>query len=259
MALRSKVYKGWLVCCLFFMTAFMLLCPATGWTADVNLESMLDDDFDNDEEVVAVIADPLEPVNRVFFKFNDSLYFWLVKPVGKVYSALLAEDVRLCIRDAFHNVLAPVRVVNHLLQGEVVASAKELSRFVINTTLGAGGLGDPAVEFGLTRKDADFGQTLGKYGLGNGFYVCWPLLGPSSGRDSIGIAGDYLLSPIGYGLRGHVKTSAGLSAVKYENEGTLRGEQYETIIREAFDPYVSVRDIYVQYRQGVVGRCSESK
>jgi phospholipid-binding lipoprotein MlaA len=236
----------------FLLMAMVLLLPLTSYGFEGDLESLLNDDY-GDEEVVALIADPLEPVNRVFFTFNDSLYYWVVKPVGKVYSSILAEDIRTCISDAFHNILAPVRVVNHLLQGELRDSGTELSRFVINTTFGAGGLGDPAgEEFGIMRKKADFGQTLGKYGVGNGLYICWPVIGPSSARDSLGLVGDYFLNPLFWGLKGQGELANELFVLKYENEATLHGDKYEAIIDEAIDPYVSMRDIYVQYRQGLI-------
>lgn len=255
------VLPGRVLLCVFmlFITGF-LSSPVVGVAADIDLESMLDDDeFDEDDEAIQVIADPLEPMNRFFFQVNDKMYYWLVKPTGIVYSSLLAEEVRVCISDAFYNVLAPIRVVNHLLQGEFAYSGTELSRFIINITLGAGGLADPAgEEFGLVRRDADFGQTLGKYGIGDGFYLCWPLLGPSSARDSVGLAGDYFLNPLLYGLKGKGDVALGLYVLKYENEGTLRGEQYEAIMNEAFDPYVSLRDIYGQYRRGIINNRAKS-
>lgn len=248
---------------LFVVSAGVIVSPSNLYASGIDLESMLDDEFDEEydgeDEVVQSVADPLEPVNRFFFHFNDKLYYWLVKPTGKVYAGLLAEDVRVSISDAFYNILAPVRVVNHLLQGEFIYSGTELSRFVINTTLGAGGLGDPAgEEFGIPRRDADFGETLGMYGIGDGFFVCWPLVGPSTARDSVGIAGDYFLNPLLYGLQGQGDTALALYVWKYENEATLRGEQYEAIMREAFDPYVALRDIYVQYRRGIINNRTKS-
>ncbi len=244
---------------IIFSLGFLLFLSAQSCAAEADLESMLDDDFDDEEEVVISIADPLEPMNRIFFKVNDSLYFWVVKPVGKVYSSVLPIDIRVSISDVFYNALAPIRVVNHLLQGDLFDSGTEFSRFVINLTLGAGGLGDPAgEEFGIVRKDADFGQTLGKYGIGDGFYICWPVIGPSSARDSVGLAGDYFLNPLLYGLKGQGGVASGLYVWKYENEATLHGDQYETIINEAFDSYVSLRDIYMQYRRGTINNRSGS-
>jgi phospholipid-binding lipoprotein MlaA len=256
--------RGLCLALLVVVFAGVVVLPMNVYASDVDLESMLDDDFDEDYdetegEARQSIADPLESVNRFFFHFNDKLYYWLVKPTGKVYSALLAEDVRVSISDTFYNILAPVRVVNHLLQGEFVYSGTELSRFVINTTLGAGGLGDPAgEEFGIPRRDSDFGETLGMYGIGDGFYVCWPLFGPSTARDSVGMAVDYFSNPLLYGLQGHGEAAIAMYVWKYENEATLRGEQYETIMREAFDPYVSLRDIYVQYRRGIINNRTKS-
>ena len=226
--------------------------------ADADLEALLDDDFEEQEEIV--IHDPLEPLNRAFFTFNDRLYFWLLKPVGKVYTAVLADEaVRGCISDAFHNILAPVRVVNSLLQGKFKQSGTEVARFAINTVLGAGGLGDPAaVEFGLKRADEDFGQTLGFYGVGQGIYICWPFLGPSSARDSVGMAGDYLLNPLQYILVNDPGANAGLTALRIENAATLNGKDYEGLVGQAFDPYVAIRDIYYQHRRSLVASVDTS-
>ncbi|PLX48971.1 MAG: VacJ family lipoprotein [Desulfobulbaceae bacterium] len=222
-----------------------------GQAAADDLEALLDDDFDSTEQM---IYDPLEPVNRAFFVFNDRLYFWLLKPVGKVYSAVLADEaVRGCISAAFHNMAAPVRVVNTLLQGKFRQSGTEVARFAINTVLGAGGLGDPAAaEFGLKKADEDLGQTLGFYGVGEGFYICWPLLGPSSARDSVGGAGDYFLNPRTYLLAGDFRTSAGLSALKTENAVSLNGHEYENLVRQAFDPYIAMRNVYYQHRRSLI-------
>ncbi|MEN8256603.1 MAG: VacJ family lipoprotein [Thermodesulfobacteriota bacterium] len=233
---------------------FLLVPLSTAlYAANADLEALLDDDFEEEQEIV--VYDPLEPVNRVFFTINDRLYFWLLKPVGKVYTAVLADEaVRGCISAAFHNILAPVRVVNNLLQGKFKQSGTEVARFTINTVLGAGGLGDPAAEeFGLTKADEDFGQTLGFYGLGEGIYICWPLFGPSSARDTVGMAADYFLNPMQYLFASNPGTNAGLTALKIENAATLHGKDYEGLVNEAFDPYVAFRDIYYQHRRSIIG------
>ncbi len=246
--LLSAIFKRGLLAFLLVITPLVSSLHA----ADVDLEALLDDDLEEAEEIV--VYDPLEPVNRVFFVFNDRLYFWVMKPVGKVYSAVLADEaVRGCIRDAFHNVLAPVRVVNSLLQGKFKQSGTEVARFAINTVLGAGGLGDPAAEeFGLDKADEDLGQTLGFYGVGEGIYICWPLLGPSSARDTVGMAGDYFLNPLQYVFAGDPGTNYGLTALKVENAATLNGKDYESLVSEAFDPYISLRDIYYQHRRNLI-------
>ncbi len=250
----GEILKKGLVC----LSVFSALMTSTVHAANADLEALLDDEFEEKKEIV--VYDPLEPVNRVFFAFNDRLYFWVLKPVGKVYSAVLADEaVRGCISAAFHNVLAPVRVVNNLLQGKVRQSGTEVARFAINTVLGAGGLGDPAAEeFGLAKADEDFGQTLGFYGLGEGIYICWPLLGPSSVRDTVGMAGDYFLNPLGYIFVDEPGTNAGLTALKVENAATLHGKDYESLVSDAFDPYISLRDIYYQHRRSLIAAAGGS-
>ncbi len=207
----------------------------------------------------AAIADPLEPVNRFFFEFNDRLYFWVLKPVSTGYSNVVAEDVRMSIRDFFHNLLAPVRIVNNLLQGKMKNTATEVGRFVINSTLGVAGFGDPAKnEFGLERKEEDLGQTLGVYGAGEGFYICWPLLGPSSLRDTVGLAGDSFLNPLAYVMASDFGAGAGAYGGREVNNTSLTLGDYEDFKEAAFDPYLAVRDAYQQYRRNKVIDASQN-
>lgn len=236
----------------FFASLIIIMLLADFSHAAVDLEALFDDDFEETHQ--PVVYDPLEPVNRFFFQLNDRLYFWVLKPVGKVYSAVLADEaVRGCVNAAFHNILAPARVVNSLLQGKFKQSGTEVARFAINTVFGAGGLGDPAgEEFGLAEADEDLGQTLGFYGVGPGLYICWPFLGPSTVRDSVGMVGDYFLNPLQYIFVNDPGTHAGLTALKVENAATLKGKDYESLVSEAFDPYISFRDIYYQYRRSLV-------
>lgn len=199
------------------------------------------------------IADPLEPLNRVFFQFNDLFYFVVLKPVASVYSAVLPDDVRICIRNAYDNILVPVRVVNNLLQGKMNNSGTELSRFVINSTIGVAGLGDPAASsFGLKAKDEDLGQTLGVFGLGDGMYLCWPVLGPSNVRDSIGLAGDLFLDPLSYLLVDDRAAAAWVYAGKRVNQTSLTLGDYELLKETSMDPYAALRDVYQQYRHGKI-------
>ncbi len=111
------------------------------------------------------IADPFEPLNRVAFYFNDKLYFWVIKPVAKGYSAVLPEDARIAIRNVFNNITTPVRVVNNLLQFKVKSAGNELLRFGINSTVGVLGVFDIAEEkLNIKMQDEDLGQTLGVWG-----------------------------------------------------------------------------------------------
>ncbi len=209
-----------------------------------------DDDYLNEQETV---SDPLEPVNRVFFHFNDKLYFWVVKPASQVYSYFLADDVRMCVRDFFHNLLTPVRIANNLFQGKLKNSGIETARFVINSTVGVAGLADPAKrEFNLVVSDEDLGQTLGVYGVGSGIYICWPFFGPSNLRDTVGLIGDTFLSPLTYLTASEAAAGIGAHAGKHVNNTSLTIGDYEDFKDASFDPYIALRDAYAQYRRNKI-------
>jgi phospholipid-binding lipoprotein MlaA len=194
------------------------------------------------------LADPLEPLNRALFVFNDKAYFWVMKPVAQGYAYVVPETARISVRYFFRNITMPVRFVNNFLQGKIRNSGVELLRFLINTTAGIGGLFDPAEnDFHIEPRDEDLGQTLGKYGLGHGFYLVLPLLGPSSLRDTVGRAGDYFLDPVNY--LDDSEVSIGAKVLRAENEVSLRIGEYEDLTKSAIDPYVAVRDAYSQYRE----------
>ena len=206
------------------------------------------------EENVEEIPDPLEPVNRAFFKFNDKLYFWVLKPVASGYKAVLPEDARIGVRNFFWNLTTPVRFVNCLLQADFKGAGTETIRLVVNSTFGLAGFLDTAKkEFHIEKKDRDFGQTLGVYGMGPVFYMSLPILGPSSLRDTIGYVGDLALDPRTYVFGDPwvwmVWTS---TLVEIVNDTSLRIGEYEEFKRSALDPYVSLRDAYFQYRQNKI-------
>ncbi|MEN8139665.1 MAG: VacJ family lipoprotein [Thermodesulfobacteriota bacterium] len=221
---------------------------------DEDLMDLLDDEDYFEEEVLEENPDdPLEPLNRFFFGFNDKLYYWVSKPVAKVYSVILPEDLRICVDNGFHNLAMPVRLFNNVLQGKFMNGLVEVERFLINSTVGVVGLADPAAtDFGLPRFDEDFGQTLGRYGMGQGPYLCLPLLGPSTVRDGSGLIVDYFVSPLRYALRNNFSTGLALLAWDVENAVSLHGEDYESLSEQAFDPYVAFRDFYLQHREALV-------
>lgn len=196
------------------------------------------------------IADPIEPWNRAMYHVNDKLYFWLFKPAAKGYSYVVPESFRGLFSNFYRNLKAPIRIVNNLLQGKPGYAGLELARLFINSTVGVGGLRDCAKEcFGINGRDADFGQTLGKYGIGFGFYVVWPVLGPSSPRDTVGWIGDWLLKPQSYVSSEWISPeSVGLFAHEKVNDTSFHLGEYEMIKEAAIDPYVAMRDIYIQYR-----------
>lgn len=205
-----------------------------------------------DEQIELEIFDPLEPLNRVFFTFNDRLYFWVLKPVKTGYSAVLPDDVRLSIGNFFYNLAAPVNFVNTLVQGRFRDSGVVLKRFLINTTLGVYGFGDLAAEhFDLQPTRGDLGETLGVYHIGEGLYICWPVFGPSNIRDSVGIVGDWYLHPYKWvDLNSGVEI--GVRATEYINRLSITPPVYEEIVKISLDPYVATREAYVDYRRKLI-------
>jgi phospholipid-binding lipoprotein MlaA len=218
---------------------------------DVSVEEEEDLDYLDEEE--DEISDPLEPMNRVFFAFNDQLYFLLLKPVTRGYSFILPEGVRISIRNFFDNIATPIRLVNNLLQFKFKPAGNELLRFGVNSTVGLLGFFDIAQNhMDIKAQDEDFGQTLGKWGLGPGFYITWPILGPSSLRDSVGYAGDYFLDPVNY-----IDPEIDRYAIKIGdqvNRTSFVIGDYEEIKKDAIDPYAAIRDIYHQYRKSKIDR-----
>jgi phospholipid-binding lipoprotein MlaA len=199
------------------------------------------------EERTVEVPDPFEPWNRLMFHVNDTLYFWVVKPVAQTYKGVMPEPARLGIRNFFGNVRTPIRYVNCLLQGKNTAADVELRRFLINTTAGVLGFGDPALDqFGLKPVDEDLGQTLATHGFSDGFYVVWPLFGPSTVRDSVGMLGDQFLNPLWYVES--TELSIGLSAAEYTNASSFEIGRYEVFKAAAVDPYIAMRESYIQYR-----------
>ena len=221
----------------------------TSGSESADRKENLEDGEKGEEQEIATIADPLEPFNRAMYHFNDKLYFWALKPVAEGYNLVLYEPARAGVNNFFSNLKFPIRFVNCLLQADFSGAATELGRFAVNTIWGLGGLGDlsSSQDFNLPKRDADFGQTLGVYGVGHGFYIVWPILGPSSPRDSVGLAGDGFLNPVTYISPWY----AGLGVKGYEevNDTSLSIGEYESLKEAAIDPYVALRDAYVQYRQ----------
>ncbi|MHC4412148.1 MAG: MlaA family lipoprotein [Planctomycetota bacterium] len=215
-------------------------------------EEYADNDFDLLEEEITEqmveVEDPLEDWNRMMYGFNDTLYFWLLKPVTKVYKDITPQPVRIGLFNFFRNLGAPARFVNCRLQGKTATADMELKRFLINTTAGVLGFGDPAKDrYGLKPPEAEnLCQTLATYGLAEGFYIVWPLFGPSTVRDSAGIVGGLFLNPVFY--IEPAAAAAGISTVKFTNENSFRIGEYEAFKAAAIDPYVAMRRAYIQYR-----------
>ncbi|MCX8011933.1 MAG: VacJ family lipoprotein [Desulfobacterota bacterium] len=210
-----------------------------------------------EEGGVTPISDPLQKYNRAFFKFNDKLYFWALKPVARGYGKVVPRRARLSVQNFFENVYAPVRIINCSLQCEFKEASIELSRFGVNTTLGVAGLFDPAKNWlHLSPPDKeDTGQTLGFYSQGSGFYLNLPFAGSTSFRDGIGSLIDMCIVPSIYVLINY--SSYYITAAKiFEaiNRTSLHLGEYEELKRAALDPYLAVRDAYNQHREDLIKR-----
>lgn len=184
--------------------------------------------------------DPLEPMNRAIFVFNDALDQAVLKPISEVYNQFTPDPFERGVRNFFGNIGEIRNATNNLFQGKWRETATSSGRFLINTTVGIGGLFDVATKIGLPVEREDFGQTLGRWGVPTGPYLVIPVVGPSTIRDGSGTLADVWLSPLQYtdltlvergGLAAldGVQTRADLLA----SEGLLRGDQY-LVIREAY-------------------------
>jgi len=214
------------------------------------------DDFGEEEFGVEgeeyVIPDPLEPLNRVFFGFNDIVYEAFLRPVTRGYMWVVPREIRTCFGNFFFYLATPVRLLNSLLQGDLQQTGVVLERFVINSTLGVYGLVDIAfIEFDLEPVRGDFGQTLGKWGMGSGIYICWPLVGPSSVRDSFGLLADAYTHPIPY-FHDSLTLDVAYYTTNVINTLSLDPDLYDDLKKYSLDPYVASRHAYFEYRQAIL-------
>jgi phospholipid-binding lipoprotein MlaA len=191
-------------------------------------------------------ADPLEGMNRATFKFNDAVDKAVLTPVAKGYQAVTPSFVRAGVTNAFSNIGDVSNSVNNLLQGKPTNAISDLGRLLVNSTLGILGLFDVATPMGLQKNNEDFGQTLGKWGVGSGPYLVLPLLGPSTLRDAVGRVPD---SQLGYSSQiQHVPTrnvTLGLDIINIRAEllNTSR-----TLDEASLDKYQFLRDAFLQRR-----------
>ena len=199
---------------------------------------------DDDEELV---WDPLEPMNRGIWAFNDTLDRWILEPVAIGWDFVLPRRVQLCINNFFTHLVLPVRIANDLFQLKPVKALEDGGRLVINTLVGVGGLFDPASAGGIPRHDEDFGQTLGYWGVPPGPYLVLPVLGPSNPRDGVGLAVDSVMAVQSFFLSFPIL--AGAAAVDAVNTRSLTIEEVRAEREAAFDFYVAVRAAYTQFRE----------
>jgi phospholipid-binding lipoprotein MlaA len=190
--------------------------------------------------------DPLESYNRTMYKINDSVDKAVLKPVSRTYDKITPSPLKKAFRNFFGNLGEIPVVFNDLLQFKFQQAAYDSWRFIFNTTLGLGGFMDIASDIGLEKHDEDFGQTLGKWGVPSGPYFVIPILGPSTVRDATSRLVDAPLKPIGYVTPNSAKYSI-YAADGVVTRASLLGAS-SVLDQAALDPYVFVRDAYLQRR-----------
>jgi len=194
--------------------------------------------------------DPLEPVNRTVFDFNQSLDRAVLRPVAVGYNYAVPEDGRDAIRRALDNMKEPVNFINNLLQGDTSAAGATAARFVVNTAMGFGGFFDVATELQIDRHKADFGQTLYSWGVDEGPYLMLPLFGPSNLRDAVGLGVDSLADPTRYVFAaGNLEAfSYGAAALDGVDQRAGVVDTLDNLEKNALDYYALIRSLSRQRR-----------
>jgi phospholipid-binding lipoprotein MlaA len=218
------------------------------------------DDLDEYSDV-ALIADPIEPVNRGIFWVNHQFYRYILKPVSRTYDTILPKPARKGVYNVFDNLEYPVRFVNDLLQCKFQRAGKETGKFVVNSTAGVAGIMKVSDRIpALTDvPPEDTGQTFAQWGIGHGPYIVLPLIGPKSLRETVGFAGDVALSPVTWVTFGVIGGLGGATslAVNYPNTArSMNGRMsaYDAVTKDAVDPYLATRGGYVQSRKQAVSK-----
>lgn len=191
-------------------------------------------------------SDPWEPLNRSIESFNTTVDNATLKPLAKGYRKVVPNLVRRGISNFFSNLKTPYTAVNNFLQGKGKAGFSDLGRFAMNSTVGIGGVIDVGTEFGLVEHDEDFGQTLAVWGVGNGPYVVLPFLGPSTVRDALVLPVDFVASPLQYYDNTSVRDKLRVLQIVDIRARLLNAERF---LEDSADPYITLRESYLQNRE----------
>lgn len=204
-------------------------------------------------DLINVQPDPLEGVNRVVFGFNQVLDRLILEPAARAYRAVVPPPVRRGVSNVLTNLASPITLSNDILQGNPEAAANTIKRFMVNSTLGLGGIFDHATGLGEPLHREDFGQTLGTWGVGPGPYIVLPLLGPSNPRDITGVVADTAINPMTWILYDAAfwERSIPVGAEIITGREALL-DDYDSLRKNSPDLYASVRDLYAQKRHAEI-------
>ncbi|WP_321804136.1 VacJ family lipoprotein [Burkholderia sp. BCC1993] len=211
--------------------------------------------FDLEQKNV-MVNDPWEGFNRRMHGVNNVLDRFVTHPIAKVYDTITPNVVQTGVTKFFGNLKEPASAVNQILQGRPGRAAKSLGRFVVNATVGIGGIFDPATGLGIQKEDADFGQTFAAWGWRDSRYLVLPLMGPRTLRDSVAMFGDQQISPIG--KVSNATVANGLTLVQMTN-ARAQALPFDEARKAATDDYLFVRDAWMQRRVSQIeARASDS-
>ncbi len=241
MLFRSKFYRYALCATLLLGGAFSLSACA-GKDGESYTDSSLG------------IHDPMEETNRAILKFNDTADKVILEPVARGYRKVTLGGIRTVVSNFLRNLQSPIIIGNELLQGDIKGAGNATARVIINTLAGFGGILDLAEQGGIEHQPEDFGQTLAKWGMGDGMYVMLPLLGPSNLRDATGSLVDSYADPLRIYLfnidEKHLhynRLGAGIVSKREELIDVI-----DDLRRNSFDYYAAVRSAYYQHRQSLI-------
>jgi phospholipid-binding lipoprotein MlaA len=194
--------------------------------------------------------DPIEGFNRAMYAFNDGLDTAIIKPVATGYDAVLPTPVKTGVTNFFGNIEDVFIGVNNLLQGKIPAAASDFGRFLINSTVGILGLIDWASDAGLEKHDEDFGQTFGRWGVGNGAYVVIPVFGSRTARDTVGLVLDVATDPVAQHRPKRTRDIAVVLRLVNDRANLLAADK--VVEEAALDKYSYIRDAYLQRRRNLI-------
>ena len=209
-----------------------------------------EDPFATDEPDSAEIQpDKLEGFNRAMHDVNDTIYQYFFRPLARGYREVVPEEGRIAVGNAFDNLKAPAKLLSTVVQGDADKSGRVVGRFLINSTLGMGGMLDVAgEEYGIENVDEDFGQALASRGVSSGEYLVLPFFGPTTTRDAVGQVVDSALNPANYFGVGFLANAA-INTSERVNRTSFMVDDIDQLNESAIDPYESQRHFYLELRE----------
>ena len=249
--MKHKYFTSFLIVLIF--ASFNLLGAASDQV------STDPDDFQT-TQIEDEVYDPLEPINRAIFSFNNVADRIVLEPIAKGYKKL-PSPIQSGISNFLSNLRTPLVVVNQILQGQGENAFESSGRFLVNSTVGVFGLFDVAEKFGLEEKEEDFGQTLATWGVGDGFYVVLPLFGPSNVRDTTGMILTMVTDPMNayFVSEGEAWMVPMRTAVNAVDQRSKIIDEVNALRDNSVDYYAAVKSSYYQNRNAAINNIDDSE